>query len=126
MKHYKKFYQTELWQEGYEIQKKVFELATLFPKEEKYGLTSQVNRSSNSVIANLAEEHGRFYFKDKVRVLYIVRCEIQETQSHLIVAVGRGYINDSDAIIIIKKYEKLKMMINGRVTNFMKKTQKTQ
>lgn len=120
-KSYQKFYETDLCQEAYALQKEIFALTETFPKKEQYGLGSQLNDSSNSVCANIAEEHGRFYFADKVRVLYIVRGEIEETQSHLIVAAGRGYVTKEKATELVSRYEKLKRKINGCIGDFMKK-----
>lgn len=118
---YKKFYEDELWIQAYDLQKQVFELTKKFPKEEKYGLTSQLLNSSNSVMANLAEEHGRYYFADKIRVLYIVRGETHETQSHLVCAVGRNYLQNDEIMILINRYERLVKRINGRIKDFRNK-----
>lgn len=124
MKKYFKFYETEIWQEAYELQKEVFALTRNFPKEERYGLISQLNDSSNSICANIAEEHGRFYYADKIRVLYIVRGELQETQSHLIVAQSRIYITKEICAGLIGRYEKLMIRINGRIRDFRNKKEK--
>ncbi len=83
-----------------------------FPKDEQFTLTSQIRRSSNSVIANIAESHGRYSFKDKIRVLYIARGEIVETRSHLAVALGRKYISKEIFIQLNKKYEQLTKQLN--------------
>ncbi len=121
VKNYKKFYQMDIWIEAYNLGKEVFDLTSNFPREEKYGLVDQLNRSSNSVTANIAEAHGRFYYADKVRVLYTVRGEIQETQSHLIVGKSRRYLEKEKCVILVGKYEKLKMKLNGYIADFSKK-----
>lgn len=123
-KEYKKFYETDLWQDAYELQKEVFALTKNFSKDERFGLNSQLNNSSNSVCANIAEEHGRYYFKDKIRVLYIVRGELEETQSHLIVAQSREYLPREKCTELVNKYEKLKMKLNGRISDFWNKSKK--
>lgn len=120
-KEYKKFYEMDIWVEAYELQKEVYELTRKFPKEEKYGLCGQSNDSSNSVVANIAESHGRYHFADKIRVLYIVRGEVEETQSHLIVAVSRGYALKEEVTRIVGRYERLKMKINGNIGDFSRK-----
>ncbi|MBI5222218.1 MAG: four helix bundle protein [Candidatus Magasanikbacteria bacterium] len=117
MKKYKKFFEEDIWREAYELQKEVFEISRSFPPEERYGLWNQINKSSNSVVANRAEAHGRYYFADKVRTLYIVRCELEETQSHLIVACSRGYVSKEACLKLVNKYENLKKKINGDIKN---------
>jgi four helix bundle protein len=83
-----KFYELEIWNKEYKLLLEVYKITSKYPPEEKYGLTNDTRRSANSVIANIAESHGKYYYADKVRVLYISRGEIEETQSHLRVAFG--------------------------------------
>ena len=47
------------------------EILQLLPSEEKWSLNQQLRRSSQSIPANIAEGHGRFYFQDNVRFCYI-------------------------------------------------------
>lgn len=61
----KGFYELNIWKKGYALLMEIYKITTSFPKEEKYGLTSQMRDSANSVIANIAEAHGRYYFADK-------------------------------------------------------------
>ena len=59
------------------------EILPLLPPEEKWSLNQQLRRSSQSVHANIAEGHGRFYFQDNVRFCYIARGSLEETLSVL-------------------------------------------
>jgi four helix bundle protein len=62
------------------------------PPEEKWDLTSQIRRSSKSVTANIAEGHGRYYYRDMIRFLYLARGSLSETEKHLIDAKDLEYI----------------------------------
>ncbi len=84
----KGFYDLNIWKKGYALLMEIYKITAAFPKEEKYGLATQIRRSANSVIANIAEAHGRYYFADKARVLYTSRGECEETRNHLRVALG--------------------------------------
>lgn len=117
---YKKFYETEIWKQAFILQKEVFNLTQTFPKDERYGLIDQLNRSTNSVLANFAEAEGRYHYLDRVRVLYIVRGEIQETQSHLIVAASRGYVSRDVSTALVQEYEKIKKQVNGYIYSLIK------
>ncbi|MBU2542004.1 four helix bundle protein, partial [Patescibacteria group bacterium] len=117
---YKKFYQTDIWQEGFELVKEVYKITREYPEDERFALTSQTRRSSNSVLANSAEAHGRFYFKDKIRVMYIVRGEIEETQSHLWVAHSQKYIKQEKWLELEKRYESLKIKVNNQINDWHK------
>lgn len=85
----------------------VYDATEKYPREEKYSLISQTSRSASSVIANIAEAHGRYYYADKVRVLYIARGEIQETRSHLSIALGRKYITQEKFNYLDNEYQGL-------------------
>jgi len=120
---HKKFYDLEVWRSGYEILMEIYKAVNEFPKFEQYALTSQLIRSANSVIANIAEAHGRFYYADKIRVLYISRAEIHETQSHLRVALGQKYIDNQVFKELDDKYEILNRKINAFISYLAKNKQ---
>jgi len=116
----KGFYELKIWQKGYELLMKIYDLTSKFPKEEKYGLTSQLRNSANSVIGNIAEAHGRYYFADKVRVLYTSRGEAKETRSHLRVAYGLKYFEKNIFLWLDKEYEGLSKGISSYIRTLKK------
>lgn len=97
------------------------EVLPLLPPEEKYALSQQLRRSSQSIPANIAEGHGRFYFQDNVRFCYIARGSLEETLSHIVYAYKVDYISE----IIYKSFavdgESLNRLINGYI-GFLKKS----
>lgn len=110
----KTFRDLEVWRTGLELLVKIYNITTKFPKSETYGLTDQIRRSANSIIANIAESQGRFTFADRVRVLYQSRGEIFEVRSHLSVAYELKYIDretfekfDADYEILAKRISSL-------------------
>ena len=109
------FHDLHIWQKGYELLMKVYELTSKYPPEEKFNLTSQTRASANSIIANIAESHGRYYFADKIRVLYISRGEVEETRSHLRVGLGRKYLTQEDFHFLDQEYKGLGIGINKYV-----------
>ena len=68
------------------------EVLPLLPTEEKWHLNQQIRRSAQSVFANIAEGHGRFYYQENVRFCYIARGSLTETYTHLVLAYDMGYI----------------------------------
>jgi four helix bundle protein len=93
----------------------------LLPSEEKYALSQQVRRSSQSIPANIAEGHGRFYFQDNVRFCYIARGSLEETLSHLVYAYKVGYIPNELYNTLTGNGENLNRLINGYI-GFLKKS----
>ncbi len=96
------------------------EILPLLPAEEKFALSQQMRRSSQSIPANIAEGHGRFYFQDNVRFCYIARGSLEETLSHIVYAHKVGYVPDAFYQNIIADGENLNRLINGYIS-FLKR-----
>ena len=64
------------------------------PKEERYGLASQILRSARSTTANIAEGYGRFHYLDNAKFCSNARCSCFETLDHLITAHDEGLISE--------------------------------
>jgi four helix bundle protein len=116
----KGFYELNVWKKGYELLMHVHKITKAFPKDEKYGLSAQMRNSANSVIANIAEAHGRYYFAHKARVLYMSRGECQETRSHLRVALGLKYIDKEVFVNLDEQYEGLSKGISSYIRSLKK------
>lgn len=116
----KGFYELNIWKKGYKLLMEIYKLTMKFPREEKYGLSVQIRNSANSVIANIAEAHGRFYFAYKTRVLYTSRGECEETRSHLRVALGLKYIEDEVFKNLDEEYEGLSKGISSYIRSLKK------
>jgi four helix bundle protein len=97
------------------------ELLPLMPIEEKYALSQQVRRSSQSIPANIAEGHGRFYFQENVRFCYIARGSLEETLSHIVHAYKVGYIPEALYKSLAVDGENINRLINGYI-GFLKKS----
>ena len=75
-----------VWQDGVGLVKACYFITRSFPKDELFGLTSQIRRSSVSVPANIAEGYGRGTRKDYVRHLMIAQGSLKELETHFIIA----------------------------------------
>lgn len=111
------FYELNIWKKGHELLIEVYKVTRGYPPDEKYGLSNDTRRSSNSIIANIAEAHGRYFFADKVRVLYIARGEVEETRSHLKVAVSLNYISNEKFQWFDQEYEGLAKGISTYISS---------
>ncbi|GAF73329.1 unnamed protein product, partial [marine sediment metagenome] len=67
----KNFQDLRIWQKGIEVLKDIYILTKKFPKEELYGLTSQMRRSAVSIPSNIAEGFRRYHNKEYKQFLYI-------------------------------------------------------
>lgn len=86
----------EVWQKARQLM--IFahkRIVPLLPPEEKWDLAHQIRSSSKSIMANIAEGYGRYYYQDNVRFCYNARGSLDETVNHLITARDMGYIPES-------------------------------
>ncbi len=77
-----------------EIRTEISTLSKTLPQQEEYKLKDQIIRSSRSVTANIAEGHGRHYYKENIKFCIIARGSLNETIDHLTVALDEKYISE--------------------------------
>jgi len=109
------FEQLKVWQEGKKLVLKTYALTNDFPKEEAYGMTSQVRRAALSIPANIAEGFGRYHFMDKARFYLNARGSLYELKSHLLIAQELGFIKDGIRNDVFQIIEDLGLRINNLI-----------
>jgi four helix bundle protein len=87
----------EAWKLADDLAVAVYQATQSFPREEIYGITSQLRRASYSVPANIAEGSSRESKKDYLHFLYISRGSLSETQYFVHLSRRLDYLSDSDA-----------------------------
>jgi four helix bundle protein len=87
----------KVWQEAMTLAVACYELTRSFPKEEMYGMTSQIRRASGSIAANIAEGHGREATASFVHFLRTAQGSLKELETHLILAT-RVKMASSDSV----------------------------
>ncbi len=95
MNNYKEL---KVWKKAVDLAINVYEVTNSFPDEEKYGITSQLRRSSVSISSNIAEGSGRNTPKDFSKFLSISYGSTCELETQLIIANRAGYL-DQDRLI---------------------------
>ncbi len=90
------FKDLRIWQKGIEIVEEVYSLTRRFPKEEVYGLTSQMRRAAISIPANIAEGFKRIHAKEYRQFLHITMGSAAELETELIIACRLGFINQAE------------------------------
>ena len=103
----------KVWQESVELASDIYILTKSFPKEELFGLTSQLRRAVVSVSANIAEGAGRNAKGDYRRFLDIATGSLHETESTLAVASRLGYISPEQFLEIKKRTSTIGKMLGG-------------
>ena len=84
----------EIWKEGLNLVTKIYKITKDFPKEEIYGLTSQMRRAAVSYPSNIAEGAARNSLNEYIRFLYICQGSLSELGTQLIIANKLNYISE--------------------------------
>ena len=103
-----------VWQRAHSLVLKIYEVTNNFPKEEIWGLTSQIRRAAVSVPSNIVEGKARGSRKDFKRFLLIARGSLEEVKYQSLLAKELKYMND-------EQYEEITVMIEdvGRLLGGM-------
>lgn len=96
MAKFSRFEDIVAWQKAYEVTMTIYQVTLNSNFSKDFGLKDQIRRSSVSIMANIAEGHGRRSNNEFANFLNIARGSVAETQSHLHIAVGLSYIDRKD------------------------------
>jgi four helix bundle protein len=109
----KSFKDLRIWQKGVEVVVDSYQLTKSFPKEEIYGLTSQIRRASVSIPSNIAEGFKRYHNKEYKQFLFVALGSLAELETQLIIAEKLSFISSQDLQNTSEKIEYLSKMISS-------------
>lgn len=119
----KSFEELVIWQEARKFTNNIYKLTKNFPKEELYGLTSQMRRAAVSVMSNIAEGFDRRTTKEFISFLIIARASVSEVQNDLYISLDLNYINTENFQINYEYAQKIAKLINGLITYLKSQTE---
>ena len=122
----KDFKELKVWQKAYEFSLSVYLISKSFPREEVYGLTSQLRRATVSIGANIAEGCGRRSDGEFVRFLQIARGSSSEVEHHLLLARDLKFMPQSVYADLERKLAEVQRMLTSLVSLIQEKTSKSQ
>ncbi|QWT84312.1 four helix bundle protein [Chryseobacterium cucumeris] len=105
-----------VWNKSVDLVTEIYSVTTIFPKEELYGLTSQIRRASISVPSNIAEGHSRRSTSDYLQFLKIARGSCAELETQLIISKNLSYLSSEKFKILIEKTSEISKMLNAIIT----------
>ena len=97
----------EIWQKGIELVENIYKLTSSFPKEENYGLISQMRRAAVSYPSNIAEGAARLSRKEFIQFVYISLGTLSELETQVIISLRLGYHNAHDILNEIEIIRKM-------------------
>ncbi|NCP61557.1 MAG: four helix bundle protein [Flavobacteriales bacterium] len=104
----------KVWQESMDLVIKIYKVSKDFPKNEVYGLSSQLRRAAVSIPSNIAEGAGRKGENEFIRFLYIALGSLSEVETQLEISQRLDYIND------IEEINKRIYFIRNMISNLIK------
>lgn len=105
------FRNLEVWRLSHKLTIQLYKLTRAFPKDERYGLTSQLRRATASIGANLAEGCGRGTDGDFARFVHIAMGSASELEYHLLLAKDLEYLQAADHEAAVTKVQSVKRML---------------
>ena len=101
-----------VWSKSIELAEEIYKITKEFPKEELYGIVSQIRRSAVSISANIAEGAARNSNKEYIQFLYIALGSLSELETELIISNRVGYLKNE---LIFKKLIEIKKLLLGLI-----------
>lgn len=114
----KSFTDLDAWREGHTLALQVYRLMKDFPKDEQFGLTSQLRRAIVSVTSNIAEGFSRTSWREKVQFYATALGSLTEIQNQLLLARDVGYLSKADFDTVAQR----SIIVNKLTSGLIKKS----
>jgi len=117
----KNYRDLKVWQKSYRLCLDLYRITKIFPKEERYGLTSPIRRSAVSIPSNIAEGYGRKTTADYLRSLYIVYGSVCELETQVLLSGDLNYVNKENLKALKDDTEEVERMLKALIKSLEKK-----
>ena len=114
-KKIKNFRDLEIWKKGMEIVKATYEATRTYPRDEIFGLTSQMRRSAVSIPSNIAEVFNRFHNKEYRHFLFVTLGSCAELETQTEIAAELGYLGADARAAVLEMLDHENRMIRNLV-----------
>lgn len=102
-----------VWQRSIELVERIYAVTKTFPRDETYGLTSQLRRAAVSISSNIAEGHAKASSKEYLRHISMSLGSLAETDTQLEIASRLGYLSHDDFIMVANLADEVGKMLRG-------------
>ena len=109
-----------MWKKAHELTLKIYEITKDFPKDEMFGLTSQMRRASTSIPCNIVEGKARGSSKDFKRFLLIARGSLEELKYQILLSKDLKYINEEKYQEVLNITKEVGRLLNGLMVSLDK------
>ena len=110
----------DIWKRSIDLVEKIYKLTQEFPREEIYGLTSQLRRCAVSIPSNVSEGSMRQHTNELIQFLYISLGSCGELDTQIEVALRLGYVTNKQKEEIDEEINHISRMIRSLIRNLRK------
>ncbi len=110
-----KFENLPIFKDSHKLVLMIYKATKKFPKDETYGLVSQIRRSASSIVANIIEGNSRGHKKEFLQFLYLANGSLEETKYHLLLSKDLHYINKDNYETIHLQTELVGKQLKGLI-----------
>lgn len=118
VKHYREL---DVWQLAMDLAEECYKVTNGFPKEELFGLTSQIRRAAASIPANIAEGQGRQHTKEFLNHLSMARGSLMELETHLLLSERIGLLPEATLSSLMGLTDEISRMLSGLRSSLQKR-----
>jgi len=118
MGEYRTYRDLDVWKKARSLVKEVYLVTRNFPKDEMYGLMSQMRRCAVSIPSNIAEGYGRQFKKETIQFLHIARGSLFELETQFFIASDLTFIDEEYLEKILPQLDECKKLLNGLIKYF--------
>ena len=104
-----------VWQDAMALAEKCYLMTRSFPREEMFGLTSQIRRAATSIPANIAEGYGRENSGSYIQFLRIAQGSLKEVETHILVSQRVSLLSAPDAEPVLGQCDSLGRMLRALI-----------
>lgn len=105
------------WQKAMEFVTEIYRATQTFPRDEIYGLTSQLRRAAISVPSNIAEGQARYSRREFNRFLMVARGSLAEIETQITIATSLDYLTSATTRLLLSKTAELGRILNGLIAS---------
>jgi four helix bundle protein len=105
----------KVWQRSMKLALSIYATTSEFPKQELYGLVSQMRRAAVSIPSNIAEGKGRMTDRDRAHFYLQARGSLLELETQILIARELNYMPEAEAGVLLESSEEIGKMLNGLV-----------
>lgn len=108
----------DVWKESRILVKMVYDSVSHYPREELFGLQSQIKRSAVSIPSNIAEGCGRNHRKDSLQFFYVARGSAYELETQLYLSFDLNFLSEERLNDLLYKLQAVRMLLSGLINRY--------